>query len=128
MMSPQVFLFRLFPFLFVRSCFFFFFFPPTDQKLFYRGRSASELHTRYMDTYLCRYGSVLPPHYLKRRPDGALEKVEIPLTDPDSCHPSDLGKMVRKEKHFCPSTLGDGKLGETRFMRTSVTLPILAKW
>ncbi|CAN0466733.1 unnamed protein product, partial [Ascophyllum nodosum] len=65
-----------------------------DSKLFYRGRSASELHTRYMDTYLCRYGSVLPPHYLKRRPDGALEKVEIPLTDPDSCHPSDLGKMV----------------------------------
>ncbi|CAN0178573.1 unnamed protein product [Ascophyllum nodosum] len=65
-----------------------------DSKLFYRGRSASELHTRYMDTYLCRYGSVLPPHYLKRRPDGALEKVEIPLTIRTAVTPSDLGKMV----------------------------------
>lgn len=66
------------------------------QKLFYRGRSASELHTHYLDTYLCRYGSVLPPHYIKKRPDGTFEKVPIPLTNPDNCDPVNSGKMVSK--------------------------------
>ena len=64
------------------------------QKLFYRGKSASELHTRYLDTYLSQYGSVLPPHYLVQREDGTVEKVPIPLTDPDNCDPALLGMKV----------------------------------
>ena len=72
------------------SDFFFFFL----QKLFYRGKSASELHTRYLDTYLSRHGSVLPPHFLKHREDGTIEKVPIPLTDPDSCDPALRGVQV----------------------------------
>ncbi|CAM9351595.1 unnamed protein product, partial [Laminaria digitata] len=65
-----------------------------DSKLFYRGKSASELHTRYLDTYLSQYGSVLPPHYLKQREDGTVEKVPIPLTDPDNCDPALRGVKV----------------------------------
>lgn len=67
---------------------------PSEQKLFYRRHSAAELNARYLDTYLCRYGSVLPPHYLRHRPDGSVETVPVPLTHPERCTPSQRGLKV----------------------------------
>lgn len=66
-----------------------------SQKVFYRkGKQAGDIYTHYMDTYLCQYGSVLPPHYLNRREDGTVEKVPIPLTDPQMFEPPLRGAMV----------------------------------
>lgn len=67
----------------------------TKQKLFYRRHSSSELNARYLDTYLSQYGSVLPPCYLKHRPDGTgADKVPIPLTHPACCPPALRGVKV----------------------------------
>eukprot|EP00904_Undaria_pinnatifida_P006489 jgi/Undpi1/2970/HiC_scaffold_14.g06347.m1 len=69
-----------------------------DSKLFFRRKSPAELHRRYLDTYLCQYGSVLPPHYLKRREDESMEKVPIPLTDPGSCEANLRGIKVNSRE------------------------------
>eukprot|EP00903_Cladosiphon_okamuranus_P017935 g16503.t1 len=70
----------------------------SDSKLFYRRHSAAELNARYLDTYLCQHGSVLPPHYLRHRPDGSVEKVPIPLTHPDRCSPALRGVKVNSRE------------------------------
>lgn len=64
------------------------------QKLFYRHKSASEICAHYLDTYLCRYGSVLPPFYLNHRQDGTMERVPLPPTGPNPHDPRLRGVEV----------------------------------
>ncbi|CAM9384022.1 unnamed protein product [Ectocarpus sp. 12 AP-2014] len=71
----------------------------SDSKLFYRRHSSSELNARYLDTYLSQYGSVLPPCYLKHRPDGSgADKFPIPLTHPANCPPNQRGVKVNSKE------------------------------
>lgn len=73
------------------------------QKLFYRRKSASELSSHYLDTYLCRFGSVLPPFYLDHRGDGTVERVPIPPTGPDPHDPKLRGVEVCFMGRLCGS-------------------------
>lgn len=57
--------------------------PPVPAQRVFGRKSASEVRNHYLDTYLCRHGSVLPPFYLDQRPDGTVERVPIPLTGPE---------------------------------------------
>lgn len=66
--------------------------------MFYRRKSEKELYTRYLDTYLSKYDSVLPPHYLRERADGTVEEVPIPPTHPEKCPPALRGVKVRDGK------------------------------
>ncbi|CAN0373488.1 unnamed protein product [Pylaiella littoralis] len=79
-----------------------------DLKLFYRRKSDKELQARYLDTYLSRYGSVLPPHYLRTRDDGTVEKVPIPRTHPDRCPPAlrDVQLNSRENRSLTIAELG----------------------
>eukprot|EP00752_Nemacystus_decipiens_P012859 g11385.t1 len=70
----------------------------SDSKLFYRRHSAADLNARYLDTYLSRYGSVLPPYYLNHRPDGSVEKVPVPLTHPHRCSPTLRGVQINSRE------------------------------
>ncbi|CAN0228052.1 unnamed protein product, partial [Scytosiphon promiscuus] len=70
----------------------------SDSKLFYRHYTGAELNARYLDTYLSRHGSVLPPHYLKHRPDGTFEEVPVPLTHPERCPPDFRGVKLNSRE------------------------------
>lgn len=71
-----------------------------DQSPFFLRKSDKELYTRYLDTYLPKYDSVLPPHYLRARADGTVEEVPIPPTRPEKCPPALRGVKVSDDRGF----------------------------